>query len=211
MAGGETVRASDSGPMPTTGLPRGAEDSITPGLAETRRSYADAYRQAVPAAEIEFSAWVSAGKALPTARAGYVRQIAHAMAATALLRVHRKAAQASHRGKGDVNMTTSPAIATALEQAGAALRALGEEVVLLAFYRAAPGFDGDRYSVRLELDRGGGTALGVQESAASPARALAKALAAREEKRAALAAEAEIRAQIERGTGPASRLAARSR
>ena len=58
---------------------------------------------------------------------------------------------------------------------------------------------------------GGSAALGVQESAASPAGALAKALAAREEKRAALATEAEIRAQIEQRGGSACRLVAGTR
>ena len=210
MAGDERALAGDPD-APATAMPRGAEDSITPRLAETRRSYATAFRHALPAAEIEFSAWVSAGKALPAARAGYVRQIAHAMAATALLRPDRGAVQVSSREKGDPSMMTSPAIATALEQAGAALRALGEEVVLLAFYRAQPGFDGDRYSVRLELDGGGSAATAVQESAASPAGALAKALAAREEKRAALAAEAEIRAQIEARAGSGATAGAASR
>ena len=153
MAGHERTQASDPDPS-LAPMPRGAEDSITPALAETRRSYADAYRCALPAADIEFSAWVSAGKALPSAREGYVRQIAHAMAATALLRPRPEVPQASNREKGDPSMTTSPAIATALEQAGAALRALGEEVVLLAFYRAGPGFDYSAFSMTTVLISG---------------------------------------------------------
>ena len=81
----------------------------------------------------------------------------------------------------------------ALDRAGAALRDIGEEIVLLAFYRADGDRAGDRYSVRLALD---GCAGGVQESAETPSAAFARALVARASRRAALDSEAALRAEI---------------
>ena len=82
-----------------------------------------------------------------------------------------------------------------LDDAGTALSALGEDVVLLAFYRGGADFSEDRYSVRLTLD---GVPNGIQECAATASAALAKARAVRARRRRALEAEAALRAEIAR-------------
>jgi len=84
-------------------------------------------------------------------------------------------------------------ISNALDNAGETLKALGEDSVLLAFYRAGADFPEDRFTVRLALH---GSSTGVQESAATPSAAFAKALAARAGRRAALAVETAARAEI---------------
>ncbi|TFI59071.1 hypothetical protein E2493_05975 [Sphingomonas parva] len=87
------------------------------------------------------------------------------------------------------------AAAPSLDTAGAALKALGEEVVLLAFYRGGGDFPEDRYSVRLSLE---GVGSGIQESAPSPSAAFAKAVATRGQRRTSLAAEAALRGEVAR-------------
>ena len=181
-------------------LHRGAEDAITPRLAETRRRYADAFRQALPEAARQFAAWRDEGRALPVQRGAIVRQIAHAAAATTLLKsAHLARPNGDNRGDGRMNAQTSDA----LDRAGAALREIGEDIVLLAFFRAGGDRPDDCYSVRLALD---GSAAGIQESAPTPSAAFARASAARAARRAALDAEAALRAEIEiRRTGAGDR------
>ena len=166
---------------------RGAEDAITPRLARTRRRYADAYRNALPAAARQFASLHAAGRALAVQRQTIIGQIAHATAATVLLKSARPLRP--NEGGPMMNAQTSEA----LDRAGAALRDIGEEIVLLAFYRADGDRAGDRYSVRLALD---GCAGGVQESAETPSAAFARAVAARASRRATLEAEAALRAEI---------------
>ena len=80
-----------------------------------------------------------------------------------------------------------------LDSAGAALRALDEKVVLLAYYRGGGDFSDERYSVRLELEGAPG---GIQASAASPAEAYARATLARRERQELAVAEEAVRAEI---------------
>ena len=89
---------------------------------------------------------------------------------------------------------TAGAVQRALDGAGAVLRELGETVVLLAFHRGSRDAD-DRFTVRLEV---GGTQIGVQESACTPAQAYAKAAALRLERAASLAREAAVREELQR-------------
>jgi hypothetical protein len=172
-------------------LHRGAEDAITPALADTRRRYADAYRSALPEAARQFASWLATGRVLAMQRHATIRQIAHAAAASGLLkaRLDRSGHRPDWRGDRIMSEQTS----NALDGAGAALKEMGEEVVLLAFYQAGSSSADDRYSVRLALDGAPG---GIQESAATPSAAFAKAFAARASRRATLNAEAAIRAEI---------------
>ena len=172
-------------------LHRGAEDAITPRLAETRRRYADAYRRALPEAARQFAAWHDAGRALAVQRRAIVRQIAHAAAATGLLKSARQA-RAGGEKRGGERMNAQ--ISDALDRAGAALKEIGEDIVLLAFFRARGDRGDDRYSVRLALE---GSAGGVQESAPTPSAAFTRAIAARAARQASLDAEAVIRAELE--------------
>ena len=82
-----------------------------------------------------------------------------------------------------------------LDEAGAALSALGEDVVLLAYYRGGADFPEDRYSVRLTLD---GVPNGLQESAATASAALAKARVSRARRRRSLEADAALRSELAR-------------
>jgi hypothetical protein len=182
-------------------LHRGAEDAITPALAATRRGYAEAYLGALPDAARQFAQWLAAGRSLPVQRQATIRQLAHAAAATVLLKAgqRRSGQDLEHPGGSIMNAQTCEA----LDRAGAALKEMGEEVVLLAFYQSGTPAADDRYSVRLALD---GAPSGVQESAATPSAAFVKAFAARASRRAALAAEAALRAEIvARRTGAGER------
>jgi fructose-1-phosphate kinase PfkB-like protein len=82
----------------------------------------------------------------------------------------------------------------ALDAAGEALLALGEEAVVLSAFRAGSLFTTNRFSIRLELE---GTS-GIHGSGDTPTAAFADACAKRSEKIREMEVEAEVRAEIER-------------
>jgi hypothetical protein len=191
----------------------GSEDAITPALAGTRRLYRAAYRKALTNIRPELESWLAARRVLPAQRRSCTRQLAHAEACTILLtRPSRPPGRPFTipqpvprrplpRRPGACDMDIRPDLLDALDRAGDALAALGEEVVLLGFYRAGPGLPADRYSVRLEIP---GAPCGIQESASAPAAALARALSTRAARRATLEREASIRIEAaQRGDNPA--------
>src|SRR4051812_38987031 len=63
----------------------GSEDAITPALAETRRLYAAAYREALTAVGPTVQAWIDTRRALASQRRPCTRQMAHAEASLAML------------------------------------------------------------------------------------------------------------------------------
>lgn len=84
-------------------------------------------------------------------------------------------------------------ILAALDAAGDALKALGEDSVIASFHPAGRYFTSDRYGIRLTLT---GTS-GVHGSGSSLSGALQDALNKRETEAKRLQVEAQIRAEVE--------------
>jgi hypothetical protein len=85
-------------------------------------------------------------------------------------------------------------ILAALDVAGEALKALGEESVVASFHAAGGYFTGDRYGVTLTL---AGLVGGVHGSGSSLSEAFQVALNRREIEAIRLRVEAQVRAEVE--------------